>query len=250
MREAEPDGQDWLPPLIAAIGGADFAEVLQDSLRRGFGVDHLVVFAFAPRERTATLATVGRIGAGLAGRLARDYAVAGWFERDPNLPAIRAAGPVAAAINAPLARRPYARDYRRRFFEEAGIVDKFAFSVRAPDGCVLYANLHRLADSGAFNAARRAALARHSGLLAAALTRHRQIIAAARRLEPVGAAFAALTPREREVCAGILGGLTSDGIAAGLGVSRNTVLTLRRRAYARLGIGSQAELVRLALAPG
>jgi DNA-binding CsgD family transcriptional regulator len=250
MVGAEPGAWAWLPPLVGAIGGADFPEIFQASLHQGFGVDHVVVFTFDPHARAGTLATVGRIGAGLAARLARDYAVAGWFERDPNLPAIRAAGPVPAALHTPLARRPYALDYRRRFFEAADIVDKFAFSVRAPDGCILYANFHRLADSGPFDAAGRAALLQHGGVLAAALLRHRQLITASRRLEPVGSAFAALTAREREVCAGILNGLTSDGIALALGVSRNTVLTLRRRAYARLGISSQGELVRLALSAG
>lgn len=240
----------WLPPLVAALGSADFAEVFQASLHDGFGVDHVVVFTFDPRVRAGTLATVGRIGAGLAARLARDYAEAGWFERDPNLPAIRAAGPAPTTLAKPLARRPYALDYRRRFFEAADIVDKLACSVRAPDGCILYANFHRLSDSGPFETERRAALERHFGLLSAALIRHRQLVTAARRLHPTGAGFAVLTPREREVCAGILSGLTSNGIALALGVSRNTVLTLRRRAYARLGIASQAELVRLAISAG
>lgn len=245
--QAEEVGEGWLPPLIAAIGGADFPAHLQASLQHGFGVDHVVIFTFTPHARTATLATVGRIGPGLADRLARDYAVSGWFERDPNLPAIRSAGSRPAALDQRLSRRPYAAAYRRRFFDACGIVDKVALTVRAPDGCVVYANFHRLADAGPFAPLRRAGLVQHLGTLAAALTRHRQLIAAARRLEPAGMAFAGLTRREKEVCAGILDGLTSDGIALRLGVARNTVLTLRRRAYARLGIASQGELMRLAL---
>ncbi len=248
MDQAEPTAEAWLPPIVSAIGGADFAEVFQDSLRQGFGVDHVVVFTFDPRSRAGTLATVGRVPPRLAAHLARDYAEAGWFERDPNLPAIRAAGIRPAIIDTPLACRPYAREYRNRFFVAADIVDKLAFSVRAADGCIFYANFHRLSDSGAFAPAESSALARHAGVLAAALVRHRALVSAARRLEPVGCAFAALTRREREVCAGILDGRTTEGIALALGVSRNTVLTLRRRAYARLGIGSQVELVRLALA--
>jgi DNA-binding CsgD family transcriptional regulator len=53
-----------------------------------------------------------------------------------------------------------------------------------------------------------------------------------------------LTARELDVCALIVAGLSSEGIALELGVSQNTVLTYRKRAYARLGISSQNELMR------
>jgi DNA-binding CsgD family transcriptional regulator len=56
-----------------------------------------------------------------------------------------------------------------------------------------------------------------------------------------------LTQRETEVCAAIILGLTSEGIALELGVGLNTVLTYKKRAYARLGISSQNELMRLVL---
>ncbi|MES2529897.1 MAG: LuxR C-terminal-related transcriptional regulator [Pseudomonadota bacterium] len=40
-------------------------------------------------------------------------------------------------------------------------------------------------------------------------------------------------------------GVTSEGIGIDLGISRNTVLTYRKRAYARLNISSQNQLFRL-----
>ena len=51
-----------------------------------------------------------------------------------------------------------------------------------------------------------------------------------------------LTPRERDVCQRIVMGFNSEAIACELGVSLNTVLTYRRRAYERLGISAQNEL--------
>jgi DNA-binding CsgD family transcriptional regulator len=51
-----------------------------------------------------------------------------------------------------------------------------------------------------------------------------------------------LSPREREVVARIACGITNDGIAADLGLSSATVLTLRRRAYAKLRISSCVQL--------
>lgn len=61
------------------------------------------------------------------------------------------------------------------------------------------------------------------------------------RLERVAPA---LTRRELEVCSLIAAGMTSEGIAIELGIGINTVLTYRKRAYARLEISSQNELMR------
>lgn len=53
----------------------------------------------------------------------------------------------------------------------------------------------------------------------------------------------ALPRREAEVCARILYGLSSVGIALDLSVSEETVKTYRKRAYQRLNIGSERELL-------
>jgi len=57
-----------------------------------------------------------------------------------------------------------------------------------------------------------------------------------------------LTRRECQVCARILYGLTTTGIALDLGVSNETVKTLRKLAYRRLCIGSERELLQWYLA--
>ena len=54
---------------------------------------------------------------------------------------------------------------------------------------------------------------------------------------------ALLPRREAEVCARILYGLSSVGIALDLNVSEETVKTYRKRAYRRLNIGSERELL-------
>ena len=58
---------------------------------------------------------------------------------------------------------------------------------------------------------------------------------------------AALTLRECEVCAGMLQGMTFDGIACQLGLSVPTVKTYRNRAFARLGLHFRNELFALVL---
>ena len=54
-----------------------------------------------------------------------------------------------------------------------------------------------------------------------------------------------LSPREREVCAMIAAGYGSEAMSLTLKISLNTVLTFRKRAYRRLAISSQNELLRL-----
>src|SRR5882757_2373408 len=56
-----------------------------------------------------------------------------------------------------------------------------------------------------------------------------------------------LPARELEVMALIAHGLSSHGIALELQISVNTVLTYRKRAYSRLDISTQNELMRLLL---
>lgn len=52
-----------------------------------------------------------------------------------------------------------------------------------------------------------------------------------------------LPRRETEVCARILYGMSTAGIALDLGISEETVITYRKRAYARIGIGTSRELL-------
>ncbi|MTJ84214.1 MAG: helix-turn-helix transcriptional regulator [Telmatospirillum sp.] len=54
-----------------------------------------------------------------------------------------------------------------------------------------------------------------------------------------------LTRRELDVCARSLLGMTAEGIALDLDIKKSSVLTYRKRAYARLGISSQTQLFRL-----
>ena len=56
-----------------------------------------------------------------------------------------------------------------------------------------------------------------------------------------------LTSREREVCVGLLQGLTADGVACALGISTPTVKTYRNRAFDKMGIRFRNQLFALVL---
>jgi DNA-binding CsgD family transcriptional regulator len=78
------------------------------------------------------------------------------------------------------------------------------------------------------------------------LRTRRETLAPEVRLELMLGALALRGPqlsrRERDVCARIANGLSVDGIAADMGVAPSTVQTLRKRAYAKLGIHGRQQL--------
>jgi len=123
-------------------------------------------------------------------------------------------------------------------------------------GQLLALNLYRLDSTGAFSRQELAQMDALAPLLAALAARHVATLGMQLRSRDRGDridAFSArlhaisgsLTPREREVLARVMLGMTSQGIALDLGVGLNTVLTYRKRAYARLGVTGQAELFAL-----
>ncbi len=88
-----------------------------------------------------------------------------------------------------------------------------------------------------------AAIAKHGHLLSADEADLPASDPAERIAQQLRRRFPDLTRREAEVCSHSLLGGRSFEIGSRLGVSRSTVLTYRRRAYQRLGIGSASEVV-------
>ena len=80
-----------------------------------------------------------------------------------------------------------------------------------------------------------------------AVWQRRLLLGSLKSLDEIEQAVAAAPPflprREAQVCSRILYGISSLGIALELGVSEETVVTYRKRAYHRLGIGTQRELL-------
>lgn len=244
---------DGFEQAVLHVGRAAFPDALMAHLRCVAAVDHCMVFAFANDRDAQCLLTAGDIAIG--DDLGSAYA--GHFHAsDPNKEVIFGRTCDANAVLMPfVARRMYRRDYRKLFFDDSGIVDKFATALWH-EGVCIYANFYRLEASGRYTEPQTAALNRAGPRIVAAITRHCQLALESQpRRDGVGLladAFAtppldALTSRERGVCMNILQGLSSEAIAGQLGISLNSVLTYRRRAYQRLGITSQNELFSLVM---
>lgn len=239
-----------LARAILSIGRRSFPADFLASLQAVAQVDHVMVFGFRADDRAECLANAGAIS--IADDLGSAY-TSHFHAYDPNKDAFFRAPHSGEAVRLRFAApQTYPVKYRKIFFEDSGIVDKFATALWHEDRC-FYVNFYRVARSGRFAPAELSRLEHTGAAFAATIARHFEALGAAqetdlplpRRLERLFArtdTLAALSQRERDVCIKILIGYTSEAIALELGVSHSTVLTYRRRAYERLGIGSQNEL--------
>ena len=144
-------------------------------------------------------------------------------------------------------------DYRHRLFTSAGFSSKLSIIDRSADNA-LAVSLYRERGSRHFSLDDLNWLQGMSSLLMAAVRRHDTlqlkpkptIESITQVLRALGGARA-LTRREASVCAGVVLGYSNEALSLNLDISRHSVVTYRRRAYAKLNITSQNELFTLLL---
>jgi len=86
--------------------------------------------------------------------------------------------------------------------------------------------------------------------VAEALARGAEARASGDRLRGLRGRYETLTPREREVFAGVVAGRLNKQIAADIGAAERTVKAHRAQVLAKMGVGSVAELSRAATEMG
>ncbi|HYD65425.1 helix-turn-helix transcriptional regulator [Azospirillum sp.] len=247
--------------LVESLGGAAFDRALADVLTSAAEFQQVIVFA-VPREGEARcLYGWHRSAPGLAAALSQRY-VEGRFDRlDPTLRYLRRITGQPRKLR--LLRRDDIDDaaYRRHFFDRPDL-DRKVSILNEDSAEGLYLNVYKRAGDADFSDREVGNLAGLSGLVCKSILRHRALtrshppapalpnpippdLATLRRL--LSAHVTALSAREVEVCARIVAGYSSEGIALDLRVTGNSVATYRKRAYAKLGISSQHELFALCL---
>jgi DNA-binding CsgD family transcriptional regulator len=243
-----------LSQLTRAVGRKSFEQELVELLNLVLPVDHCVVFTYSA-DGVGHLFTHGKMPAKTAQRLADDY-VRQFHARDPLFPKLRDAGLTGLDRPMPLdLKRAYDPAYLNHFFDRNDLVDKASTIGRNEHGAVL-CNYYRMRDSGRYSPDDRRRLERVLPLVTALISAHYQIVGGQRTRSLVHTIvgkrqppFDRLTPREREVCERILLGYTSIGIGLDLHIALSSVLTYRKRAYAKLDISSQNQLFALCLRP-
>lgn len=153
-------------------------------------------------------------------------------------------------------------EHRAKVYEAHGVAERVSVVDVRQDGVIFAINFYRHQHQRPFRDAQIAAMDGMATALLALTRKHLALFPSGRaRPEPPLAqdqqlaffdlqlrqACAGLTPREREVCAAMLLGLTTDGIACSLGLSVPTVKTYRNRAFDKLGIRFRNQLFALVL---
>jgi DNA-binding CsgD family transcriptional regulator len=146
-------------------------------------------------------------------------------------------------------------EHRAKVYEAHGMAERVSIVERQGEGALFAINFYRHQHQRPFEDAQISALEHLAPALLAMAHKHLEVwmpnakaAQFTRLMAKLQAMHAALTPRECQVCAGMLQGLTFDGIACQLGLSVTSVKTYRNRAFARLGIHFRNELFALMLA--
>jgi DNA-binding CsgD family transcriptional regulator len=255
---------DRVGAVVAALGSPGFGSQYFQLFSEVLPFDQCTVFAFKGAQAPDPVVLEGKSiqMRQVAHALASEY-VAGGFEHDPNI--TRAHSPEHPTVHCLSASELTNRIYRLRFYDEPSLAHELVV-LGQTDDVLFYSSFYRMDRRARFC---RSEVEQMSGIARFALNvlhRHFELMGGSgaggtsggqphqsitgerreRMLCHLKSALlaqpCALSPREAEVCAGIILGYTTLGISLNFGISINTVATHRKRAYRKLGICSQNEL--------
>jgi DNA-binding CsgD family transcriptional regulator len=231
--------------LLRTMGTPAFGPAVRDSVMSAApGVRRIYLFEAAGRDSSAV-----RYFFGEQGLVDLFPAYRRWYlPQDPVWDACQAAPRCGDMVLQTVRPADLPRsDFRRRVFDDAGIVERVSVIQRGPDGW-RGMNVARHAADGVFGDAEIRSLVGLACLLLPMIPLHRERQTGVTQLtvseleERFAGRFTTLTAREQQVCARAAAGLDVAATALGLGIARSSVLTYRRRAYQRLGVSSPVEL--------
>jgi len=234
--------------LLAAIGTETFGSTVRDSvLSVTSGARRIYLFEATSREETSLQYFFGEPGLVHLFPAYRKW----YLPLDPVCDAYRAAPECSdVALQRVRPADIGSPGFRRRIFDEAGIVERVSVIQRGPQAWRVM-NVARHTSDGCFSERELGALVGLACLVLPMLTlnRKRQSAPMPLGVEELEGRFAtrygSLTVRERQVCARAAVGMSVEATALDLGIAKTSVLTYRRRAYQRLGVTSPFELCAL-----
>lgn len=246
---ASPTGQPaigWLPSpallsLVDSLGEEQFLDRLLDWVNAALGADQCMLFFCAEDKSVSTLLYKDFAQDESARALAHSYISERRYMQDPNFALLKQCRPgVLHVLHLDHFSTEMGLTYRRHFFDEPGFKDKLSI-IRGHQAGNYYLNLYRRAGSfgEVFRHPEEESTA--ARMLSSLIVKH--YLLNQKMLAQGPLAF--LSHREQQVCQAVLQGKKNELIADELGVSLNSVVTYRKRAYEKLGISSRAQLFAL-----
>ncbi|RAR65981.1 DNA-binding CsgD family transcriptional regulator [Paraburkholderia unamae] len=234
--------------LIDHLGEARFAHTVLGIIGAHLAASHCSILLRSPAGDTCALEAASLEGDGA--RLAGDaYVSAGFYAHDRTFadPSLSVSGGV---LTLQTRDEVSSSDHRKLCYDRLGIAQRVSFAARLDDGAIVATNFYRCATSGALDERALEAAQALAQPLLAAVRKHSRLRAP--RAEARGAVcttaptdWARLSERERDVAQLCVRGFSAKEIARALDIAVTTVNTLKQRAYQKLGIRRQSELVAL-----
>jgi DNA-binding CsgD family transcriptional regulator len=238
-----------LGAIVSALGTSRFADALLGFLKDVSDVEHVHFFEL-DGNRPHVLHSVSLDASGGAERQANMYLTRRLFSIDPwVLEWIEGASDTAALFH--VSKSEVQGADMRSYYDAVQIADRVMACGPGEEG-ILGISLARSQASGGFDAAHmQLELVRDIAL--PLLIKHRDYCAQRAkfsqelldiaRMEERMQRTTKLPPREIQVAARILRGVTASGIALDLGIGRETVICYRKRLYEKLTLGSYHDLL-------
>lgn len=242
-----------LASLVAAMGTDQFGAALMNVLRQRAGADMCSAFTVTGSTAAVLVAESADPDASAFARVASlRYAQRYWRRDVAGLSTLGRAHRKVQVLKRPAAG---IRDleYHHECYSEGAVIERLSlFRDGQP---AIIASAYRARASGTFAPEQIGAFAEVAPLLQAILLRHAQkapeFLQTSGDTTALASALvrrAGLSAREAAVVGSVLSGRTIAETAAAFNIAESTAVTYRRRAYAKMGVESRAELRRRAKA--
>lgn len=241
------------PALIMSIGEKRFGVQLLALLHATCGAEHATVFNLTA-DNLVEVTAASLDGSDTAHRQVGVYLKEGLWRRDPSMTeAQRCLASASAAFVRTDVEHLSDDALRNIVYGETQIQDRLLICSRWGDDIVGLSVL-RSAAAGPFSKADIDAVKSIANTIFALLAKHISLtwhgpsvsvaLTSLKEIETCIAQCAdALPRRESEVCSRVIYGMSTLGISLDLHISEETVMTYRKRAYHRLGVATQRELL-------
>ena len=234
--------------VVSGIGGTELAKHFLEAIQGLLPATYCTVFALEADGRVSAVSTASAYGE-MATMTAIEYMRLGFDRKDSNM--VWLAGKKTPQQSQMWLSHQHEEEvadaeYRRVCYGDPGIRERTSVLLLLTDGRRIAISYYRSWTLAPFTVEEFDQIGQCAPLLMEAVKAHiRQLLRETPSIVLRERIRALLPHRERQVITHILAGRTTKESAAILELSSNTVLTYRYRAFTRLGIRTQRELLAL-----